>query len=77
MRRVDRLFEKYGLYHQDPVNKAIHWMRVPLISELQGHAVGRVAGRGRRGDRRYDIAPLSLSAVGHRHLAVVAGMAWS
>jgi uncharacterized membrane protein YGL010W len=31
MRRVDRLFESYGLYHQDPVNKAIHWVCVPLI----------------------------------------------
>ena len=31
MRRVDRLFESYGLYHQDPVNKAIHWICVPLI----------------------------------------------
>ena len=31
MRRVDRLFENYGLYHQDPINKAIHWICVPLI----------------------------------------------
>jgi uncharacterized membrane protein YGL010W len=31
MRRVDRLFESYGRYHQDPVNKAIHWICVPLI----------------------------------------------
>jgi len=31
MRRVDRLFESYGLYHQDPIDKAIHWICVPLI----------------------------------------------
>ena len=31
MRRVDRLFESYGQYHRDPVNKAIHWVCVPLI----------------------------------------------
>ena len=31
MRRVDRLFESYGRDHQNPVNKAIHWICVPLI----------------------------------------------
>jgi uncharacterized membrane protein YGL010W len=31
MRRVDRLFQSYGRFHQDPVNKAIHWICVPLI----------------------------------------------
>jgi len=31
MRRVDRLFESYGRYHQHPVNKAIHWICVPLV----------------------------------------------
>jgi len=31
MRRVDRLFESYGRYHQNPVNKAIHCICVPLI----------------------------------------------
>lgn len=31
MRRVDRLFESYGRYHQNPVNKAVHWVCVPLI----------------------------------------------
>ena len=31
MRRVDRLFESYDRYHQHPVNKAIHWICVPLI----------------------------------------------
>jgi uncharacterized membrane protein YGL010W len=31
MRRVDRLFEAYAQYHRSPVNKAIHWICVPLI----------------------------------------------
>ncbi|HZI83961.1 MAG TPA: Mpo1-like protein [Casimicrobiaceae bacterium] len=31
MRTVDRLFERYGGYHRHPVNKAIHWLCVPLI----------------------------------------------
>jgi uncharacterized membrane protein YGL010W len=31
MRRVDELFERYGQYHRDPLNKAIHWVCVPLI----------------------------------------------
>jgi uncharacterized membrane protein YGL010W len=31
MRRVDRLFERYGQYHRDPLNKAVHWVCVPLI----------------------------------------------
>lgn len=31
MRRVDRLFASYGRYHQNPVNKAVHWVCVPLI----------------------------------------------
>jgi len=31
MRRVDRLVESYGRDHQNPVNKAIHWICVPLI----------------------------------------------
>ena len=31
MRTVDRLFERYGGYHRHPVNKAIHWICVPLI----------------------------------------------
>ncbi len=31
MRNVDRLFERYGEFHRDPVNKAIHWACVPLI----------------------------------------------
>jgi len=30
-RTVDRLFDRYGGYHRHPVNKAIHWICVPLI----------------------------------------------
>jgi len=32
MRKVDSLFERYGESHRDPVNKAIHWVCVPLIT---------------------------------------------
>jgi uncharacterized membrane protein YGL010W len=32
MRKVDRLFERYGESHRHPVNKAIHWVCVPLIT---------------------------------------------
>ncbi len=28
---VDTLFERYGEFHRNPVNKAIHWVCVPLI----------------------------------------------
>jgi uncharacterized membrane protein YGL010W len=31
MRKVDELFSRYGEYHRNPVNKAIHWLCVPLI----------------------------------------------
>jgi len=31
MRTVDRLFERYGGYHRHPINKAMHWICVPLI----------------------------------------------
>jgi uncharacterized membrane protein YGL010W len=31
MRRVDDLFSRYAEYHRNPVNKAIHWVCVPLI----------------------------------------------
>lgn len=31
MRSVDRLFERYGEFHRHPVNKAVHWVCVPLI----------------------------------------------
>ena len=32
MRKVENLFERYGESHRDPVNKAIHWVCVPLIT---------------------------------------------
>ena len=32
MRRIDALFERYGESHRHPVNKAIHWVCVPLIT---------------------------------------------
>ena len=32
MPKVDRLFERYGESHRHPVNKAIHWVCVPLIT---------------------------------------------
>jgi uncharacterized membrane protein YGL010W len=31
MRRVDELLGRYGESHRHPVNKAIHWVCVPLI----------------------------------------------
>ena len=31
MRAVEALFARYGGYHRHPVNKAIHWVCVPLI----------------------------------------------
>ena len=31
MRNVDRLFARYGEFHRNAVNKAIHWVCVPLI----------------------------------------------
>jgi uncharacterized membrane protein YGL010W len=31
VRKVDELFSRYGEYHRNPVNKAIHWVCVPLI----------------------------------------------
>jgi uncharacterized membrane protein YGL010W len=30
-RNVDRLLERYGEFHRNPMNKAIHWVCVPLI----------------------------------------------
>ena len=30
-RNVDRLLERYGEFHRNRVNKAIHWVCVPLI----------------------------------------------
>ena len=32
MGRVDELFDRYAESHRDPVNKAIHWLCVPLIT---------------------------------------------
>ena len=31
MRAVDTLFARYGEFHRNPANKAIHWICVPLI----------------------------------------------
>lgn len=31
LRRIDRLFERYGESHRHRLNKAIHWVCVPLI----------------------------------------------
>ncbi|HTS20272.1 MAG TPA: Mpo1-like protein [Casimicrobiaceae bacterium] len=31
MRTVDQLFARYAGYHRHPLNKAIHWVCVPLI----------------------------------------------
>ena len=32
MRKIDELFDRYAQSHQDPRNKAIHWICVPLIT---------------------------------------------
>lgn len=31
MSKLDQYFERYGEHHRNPVNKAIHWVCVPLI----------------------------------------------
>ena len=31
MGKADALFERYGRHHRNPVNKAVHWICVPLI----------------------------------------------
>lgn len=31
MRKIDSLFQEYGLSHQNPTNKLIHWFCVPAI----------------------------------------------
>lgn len=31
MRKIDALLEEYGASHQNPINKTIHWICVPLI----------------------------------------------
>jgi uncharacterized membrane protein YGL010W len=30
-RNIDRLLDRYGEFHRNPANKAIHWICVPLI----------------------------------------------
>jgi len=32
MRKIDKLFGRYGESHRNPTNKAIHWICVPLIT---------------------------------------------
>jgi uncharacterized membrane protein YGL010W len=32
MRKIDELFARYAESHQNPANKAIHWICVPLIT---------------------------------------------
>jgi uncharacterized membrane protein YGL010W len=32
LRKIDALFARYGESHRNPVNKAIHWICVPLIT---------------------------------------------
>ena len=31
MGKADALFERYGAHHRNPLNKAVHWICVPLI----------------------------------------------
>ncbi|TMH22487.1 MAG: DUF962 domain-containing protein [Betaproteobacteria bacterium] len=31
MAKADALFERYGRHHRNPLNKALHWICVPLI----------------------------------------------
>jgi len=31
MARADALLDRYGTHHRNPVNKAVHWVCVPLI----------------------------------------------
>jgi uncharacterized membrane protein YGL010W len=79
MRRVDRLFENYGLYHQNPVNKVIHWICVPLIVWSVLGMLGAVspvaAGVAIAAMILFYLflsVPLALGM-----LAVVVGMAWA
>ena len=32
MRKIDKLFNRYGESHRNPTNKMIHWICVPLIT---------------------------------------------
>jgi len=78
MRRVDRLFESYGRYHQNPVNKAIHWICVPLI-------VWSVLGMLWAASAAAAVAVIAAATLFYLFLslplacgmlAVLAGMAW-
>ncbi len=79
MRRVDRLFENYSLYHQDPVNKAIHWVCVPLIVwSVLGAAWAASPLAACAAIAAIILFYLFLSAaLALGMLAVLAGMAWA
>jgi uncharacterized membrane protein YGL010W len=79
MRRVDRLFESYGRFHRDRVNKAIHWICVPLI-------VWSVLGMLWAASPLAACAAIAVTTLFYLFLsvplafgmlAVVAGMAWA
>lgn len=56
MRRIDALLAEYGESHQNPINKAVHWICVPVIFVCVMalfHALPPVAG----------ISPLGVVAV--------------
>jgi len=78
-RNVDRLLERYGEFHRNPMNKAIHWVCVPLIvwSVLGAlWSVSPVAAYGTIGVMMVFYLWLSLPlALGM--LGVTALMAWS
>lgn len=54
MRRIDQLLAEYGESHQNPFNKAVHWVCVPLIffsvvgliASIPSGMVERVLGEG-------------------------------
>jgi uncharacterized membrane protein YGL010W len=54
MRKIDHLFAEYGESHQNPTNKTIHWICVPLIffsivglvASIPSHAVQSILGVG-------------------------------
>jgi uncharacterized membrane protein YGL010W len=54
MRKIDELLSEYGESHQNPTNKAIHWICVPLIffsvvgliASIPSDLVQRVLGEG-------------------------------
>ena len=63
-RNVDRLLERYGEFHRNPANKAIHWVCVPLIVWSVLGALWTVSPVAAvRGDRRHDgLLPLAVAA---------------